>query len=281
MKDKICIVTGANSGIGKATATELALKGARVIMVCRNKEKGMLALEEIKKISKNDTVELMIADLSSQKEIRQLAEKIRKKYPVIHVLINNAGAVNDKWSETVDKIETTFATNHLAYFLLTLLILDNLKSAPNARIINLASEAQRTGKINFEDLNLKNEFSAFKTYSQSKLANVMFTYELARRLKDTNVTVNCMHPGLVRTNFGKDLSGFFKGIIILMKPFMRNSEKAAETVIWLASSPDVEGISGKYYSDKKEIKSNSISYDLQVSKKLWEESEGMTGLTKK
>lgn len=278
MKDKICIITGANSGIGKATAKELALNGATVVMICRNKEKGMLALQEIKEISKNDSLELIIADLSSQKEIRLLADKLRKKYPVIHVLINNAGAVNDKWSETVDKIETTFATNHLAYFLLTLLILDNLKSASNARIVNLASEAQRTGKINFDDLNLKNEFSAIKTYSQSKLANVLFTYELARRLKDTKVTVNCLHPGLVRTNFGKDLNGFFKGIIILMKPFMRNADKGAETAVWLATSPDVEGLSGRYYTDKKEIKSNPISYDLKIAERLWKESERMTGL---
>jgi NAD(P)-dependent dehydrogenase (short-subunit alcohol dehydrogenase family) len=280
MKDKICIVTGANSGIGKATAKELALQGATVILVCRNKEKGTLALQEIKALSKNDSVELLIADLSSQKEIRLLADKIRKKYPKIHVLINNAGAVHDKRTETVDKIETTFATNHLAYFLLTSLLLDNLKSAPKARIINLASEAQRTGKINFDDLNLKSDFSAIKSYSQSKLANVIFTYELARRLKDTNVTANCVHPGLVRTNFGKDLNGVFKGIIVLMKPFMRKSEKGAETVVWLASSPNVEGITGKYFTDKKEIKSNEMSYDPEVAKQLWLVSEKMTGLTK-
>jgi retinol dehydrogenase 14 len=280
MKDKICIITGANSGIGKATAKELARQGATLILVCRNKEKGTLALQEIKEFSKNEKIELMTADLSSQKEIRLLADKIRKKYPEIHILINNAGAVHDKRTETVDKVETTFATNHLAYFLLTSLLLDNLKSAPKARIINLASEAQRTGKINFEDLNLKSDFSAIKSYSQSKLANVIFTYELARHLKDTNVTVNCVHPGLVRTNFGKDLSGFFKGVILLMKPFMRKSEKGAETVVWLASSPNVEGITGKYFTDKKEIKSNEISYDQEVAKQLWLVSEKMTGLTK-
>jgi NAD(P)-dependent dehydrogenase (short-subunit alcohol dehydrogenase family) len=281
MKDKICIITGANSGIGKAAATELALTGAKVILVCRDGEKGMKTLQEIKEVSKNDSLELIIADLSRQKDIHQLSEKIHKKYPVIHILINNAGAVNDRRTETVDKIETTFATNHLAYFLFTLLILDNLKSAPKARIINLASEAQRTGTIHFEDLNLNNDFSAFKSYSQSKLANVIFTYELARRLKDTNVTVNCVHPGLVRTNFGKNLSGFFKGIIFLMRPFMRSAKKGAETVVWLATSDEVEGITGKYYTDKKEIKSNIISYDLQIAKHLWEESERMTGLGKK
>jgi NAD(P)-dependent dehydrogenase (short-subunit alcohol dehydrogenase family) len=280
MKDQICIVTGANSGIGKVSARELASKGARVIMVCRNKDKGLAALQDIKTESQSDKVELMIADLASQQEIRLLAEKLKKKFPKIHILINNAGAVNGQRTETIDKIETTFATNHLGYFLLTMLLLDNLKAAPKARIINLASQAQQSGQIYFDDLNLKNGYSSYKSYCQSKLANIMFTYELARRLKSTLVTVNCVHPGVVRTGFGMNLKGTLKVLLKLFSPLMRTPEKGAETVVWLASSPEVEGITGKYFTDKKEIKSKPVSYDLQACKQLWEVSETMTGLGK-
>ncbi len=281
MKDKICIVTGANSGIGKAAATKMALMGAQVVMICRNKEKGLVALKEIENSTKSNKIELMVADLSSQKEIRQLADKIKQKYPQIHVLVNNAGGVNGKRSETIDKIETTFATNHLACFLLTNLLMENLKSTAGSRIVNVASEAQRTGRINFEDINLKSGYSSIKSYSQSKLANILFTYELARRLINTQTTVNCLHPGVVRTNFGMGLNGIFKFIILIMRPFMRSSEKGAETLVWLATSPDVATITGKYFSDKKEIKSNEISYDLDVADRLWKLSEVMTGLKKK
>jgi len=279
LKDKVCIVTGANSGMGKILATSLANQGATLIMVCRIREKPQVAWEEIRGKTKNPNIELMVTDLSSQKEIRTLAEKIKLKYPQVHVLINNAGCMNFGYSETIDRIETTFATNHLAYFLLTNLLLDNLKSAHHARIINVASDAEKSGILDFEDLNMKNNYSCFKAYSQSKLANLLFTYELARRLKNTNITVNCVHPGLVpNTKLGKGSKIFANFIASVPPELLRTPEQGAETTIWLASSPEVEGITGKYFSEKKEISSSPQSYDLDKAKKLWDISEKMCGL---
>jgi len=279
---KVCIVTGANSGMGKIVAQALANEGATLIMVCRIREKPQVAYEEIKGKSKNPDVELMVTDLSIQKEIRELAEKIKSKYPVIDVLVNNAGCMNFGYSQTSDGIETTFAVNHLGYFLLTNLLLDNLKKSKSARIINVASEASKDGKINFEDLNLKNEYTSFKAYSQSKLANIIFTYELARRLKEEgvmNITVNCVHPGNVpNTKLGKGSKTFANFIASLPPSLIVTPEKGAETTIWLATSSEVEGISGKYFHDKKEIKSNPISYDLEIGRRLWEVSEKLTNL---
>jgi len=276
MKEKICIITGANSGIGKETAIKLAQLGIKVVMICRSAEKGLAAQQEIIAKSNNKNVELHIADLSSQIEIRQLAHELKIKYPEIHILINNAGAINDTFSLTVDQIETTFATNHLAYFLLTDLLIDNLKSAGHARVINLASEVQRMGKINFDDINYIKNYSSMTVYSQSKLANIMFTYEMARRIAGANITVNCMHPGVVRTGFGTNMQGFWKYAFALFRPFMRTTEKAARTSVWLATSDEVAGITGKYFFDRKEIHSNLLSYSVDAQKKLWEISENMT-----
>ncbi|MEN9626348.1 MAG: Rhamnolipids biosynthesis 3-oxoacyl-[acyl-carrier-protein] reductase [archaeon] len=282
MAGKVCVVTGANSGMGKIIAFALANQGATVIMVCRIKEKSQIAFHDIKSKTKNDNVELMLTDLSSQKEVRELAEKIKMKYPKIDVLINNAGGMNFGYSETVDHIETTFATNHLAYFLLTHLLLENLKSSKNARIINVASEASKNAEIHFEDVNLKNSYTAFKAYSQSKLANIMFTYELAKVLEKTNsknVTVNCVHPGNVPdTKLGKGSKLFANFIASLDSSLIVTPEKGAETILWLATSEEVEGITGKYFQDKKEIKSNNFSYNKEASKKLWDLSKKMSGM---
>jgi Dehydrogenases with different specificities (related to short-chain alcohol dehydrogenases) len=278
MENRTCIITGANSGIGKVTATSLAQQGAILVMVCRSKEKGLIVLNRIKEKTRNPHIELIMADFSSQKDIRRAANEIKAHYPVIDVLINNAGAINDQRTETIDGYETTFATNHLGYFLFTNLLLDNLKAAPKARIVNVASEAQRMGKINFDDLQTKNGYTPMKAYSQSKLANIIFTFELAKRLKGTNITANCLHPGVVNTNFGKELKGFTGILFKLLSPFMRNADKGAETSIWLTTAPELEGISGKYYSNKKEIKSQPASYDAGIQKKLWEISEQMTNV---
>jgi Dehydrogenases with different specificities (related to short-chain alcohol dehydrogenases) len=278
MENRTCIITGANSGIGKVTATSLAQQGAILVMVCRSKEKGLIVLNRIKEKTRNPHIELIMADFSSQKDIRRAANEIKAHYPVIDVLINNAGAINDQRTETIDGYETTFATNHLGYFLFTNLLLDNLKAAPKARIVNVASEAQRMGKINFDDLQTKNGYTPMKAYSQSKLANIIFTFELAKRLKGTNITANCLHPGVVNTNFGKELKGFTGILFKLFSPFMRNADKGAETSIWLTTAPELEGISGKYYSNKKEIKSQPASYDAGIQKKLWEISEQMTNV---
>ena len=277
MKDRICLITGFTSGIGKETAFGLAGKGATLILICRDKAKGEEVIKEIKNKTGNSNLHLYIADLSSQKEIRRVATEIKEQHPVIDVLINNAGGINEKHELTEDGIELTFAVNHLAYFMLTLLLLDNVKSSGYARIINVASDAHQFSKLDFDDLNSTNSFNPMKVYGMTKLANIMFTYEMARKLNDTHVSVNAMHPGGVNTNFGKNMKGV-AGAYFRLSPFSRKPEKGAETVIWLASSPEVEGVSGKYFMDKKEKKSNSFSYNKDAQKKLWEESEKMTGV---
>jgi NAD(P)-dependent dehydrogenase (short-subunit alcohol dehydrogenase family) len=278
MKDKVCIITGTTSGIGKVTAKELARMGATVVMVCRNKDKGNVLLDEIKAETGNQNIDLFVADLSSQKEVRRIADEIKTKYPVIDVIVNNAGAINEKRTETIDNIETTFATNHLAPFLLTHLLLDNIKAAPKARIVNLASEAARMGKINFSDLGFKEGYTPMKSYCQSKLANILFTLELCDQLKGANITVNCMHPGVVNTGFGKELKGFTKFFFSTLSSLLRKPEKGAETAIWLASSSAVEGVTGKYFQDKKELKMQKHYTDMATAKKLWDVSTDMTGL---
>jgi len=275
MNDKIYLVTGANSGIGKVTAKTLAADGATVIMICRSRDKGEAARDEIVKETRNENVDLMIADFSELSQIRKLAADVKAKYPRLHTLVNNAGAYNSARMLTADGYETTFAVNHLAYFLLTVELLDLLKSSAPSRIVNVASDAHRAGRIHFEDLNLMNGYNGWKAYAQSKLANILFTYELARRLEGTGVTVNCMHPGGVNTNFFNNIKGVAGTLVRPFTIFMRTPEKGADTVIWLASSPEVEGVTGKYFVDRKEKNSNPESYDGEVAARLWEVSEKM------
>ena len=255
----------------------LAEKGATLVLICRDKEKGENVIGEIKNKTGNSNLYLYLCELSSQKEIVRVATEIKAKYPILDVLINNAGGINEKHVSTEDGYELTFAVNHLAYFSLTLLLLDNIKSSNYARIINVASDAHQFSKIDFNDLNMENKYNPMKVYGITKLANIMFTYELARRLENTKISVNCMHPGGVNTNFGKNMKGV-AGAYFRLSPFSRKPDKGAETIIWLASSPDIEGVSGKYFMDKKEKKSNSFSYDIEAQQKLWEESEKMTGV---
>jgi len=280
MQGKVVMVTGANAGLGKQTALELAKMGATLVCVSRDKARGEAAVAEIKRESGNEKVELMLADLSSQKSIRAFAEEFKRKHAKLHVLVNNAGVVNPERTVTPDGIESTFALNHLGYFLLTHQLLDVLKASAPARIINLASEAQRMGHINFEDIGGEKKFSSFRAYSQSKLANIMFSYDLAKRLEGTGVTVNAVHPGAVATNFGKEMKGLL-GFVFkkLGRRFMRTAEQGAQTSIYLASSPEVEGVTGKYFADSKPLKSNKESYDENVRRKLWELSEKLTGVS--
>jgi NAD(P)-dependent dehydrogenase (short-subunit alcohol dehydrogenase family) len=275
MNEKICLVTGANSGIGKVTAKALAAGGATVIMVCRNRDKGEAARDEIVRETRNENVDLMIADLSDLSQIRRLAAGVKAKYRRLHALVNNAGSYNGERKLTVDGYEATFAANHLGYFLLTVDLLDLLKSSAPARVVNVSSEAHRSARINLDDLNLENAYGGWKAYGQSKLANVLFTYELARRLEGTGVTANCMHPGVVGTGFFNKIGGLAGKFLRLFAPFMRSPEKGADTVIWLASSPEVEGVTGKYFVDRKEQATNPQSYDTAIAARLWEVSERM------
>lgn len=275
MKDKVVVVTGANSGMGKIIATELAKKGCTLIMVCRIREKPNVALNEVSSQSKNPNIELMTTDLSSQEEIRLLANNIKEKYPKIDILINNAGCMSFGYEETQDNIERTFATNHLAYFLLTNLLLPNLEKSKDPRIINVASNASDSAKINWEDLNLKNDYSTFKAYAQSKLANIMFTYELAKRFP--KIKSNCVHPGNIpNTKLGQGSNIFKNYIDSIPKHLILTPQEGADTSIWLATT-NLEA-TGKYFYKREEIKSNPISYNEEDQKKLWEVSEKLTNL---
>lgn len=279
MTGRVCIVTGASNGIGRETALGLARTGATVIAVARNVERGNAAVSEIRTRSGNDAIHLAIADLSSQAAIRDLARDLRNQYPRIHVLVNNAGAINNQRTVTVDGIETTWAVNHLAYFLLTDLLLPTLRQSAPARIVNVSSEAHTGGSINFDDPQLEHGYSAWRAYNQSKLANIMFTYELARRVPAGEVTANALHPGTVATGFGKNNSGLLNLGLQLASPFMTKPDKGAETSIYLASSPEVEGVTGKYFEKCKEVRSAAQSYDEEAAKRLWQISAEMTGLS--
>lgn len=281
MKGKTCIVTGANSGLGKFTALGFARMGATVVMVCRSRERGEAARTEIMAASGNQSVDLLLADLSSQAAVRQLADAFKAKHQPLHVLVNNAGGVFYDRSLTVDGMEYSFAVNHLAPFLLTNLLLDVLKASTPARVVNVATRLAGNTTINFDDLQGERSYSGMAAYSQAKLAVIVFTYELARRLAGGGVTVNCVHPGVFKSNFGQNNERqpiLFRILNPLFKLFMADAEQAAERVLYLATSPEVEGISGKYFADKKEIKSPKQSYDTAVAQRLWQVSEELTGL---
>jgi len=279
MKDKIVMITGANSGIGKAASLALANMGATVVMVARNKEKCEAAKAEIIRESGNSSVDLLLADLSSLESVRQLATKFQKKYPKLHVLINNAGLFNQGRHVTTDGYENTFATNYLAAFLLTNLQLEQLKASAPSRIINVSSVGHYKGHINFDDLNLEKEYGGWKAYGQSKLALVLFTHELAKKLQGTGVTVNAVHPGTVATNIWTRPFGPAGFITALPKLFMASPEKGAETIVYLASSPDAQSLSGEYLEKSKVKKSSEESYDEEIAQRLWDVSAKLTRLS--
>jgi len=278
MGGKTALITGGTSGIGKATAVALAAMGADVVIVGRNPERGEAAVEDIRVQSHSESVELMLADLSVQAEVRRLAEEFQGRHDRLDVLANNAGLVQSRRTETPDGIETTLAINHLAPFLLTNLLLDLLKKSAPSRVITVSSEAQRLGNMDFDDIQSTRKYKGFPVYGMTKLANIMFTYELAERLRGTFVSANCVHPGPVSTNFAKNNGGPMALFFRLGKPFMRSPEQGADTLIWLASSPEVEGTSGKYFSDRKEIEAKETAYDEGARRRLWEISEELTGL---
>ena len=277
MSGKVILITGGTSGIGKATANALAAMGARVVVIGRDEERGERAVEEIRRDTGSE-VSLMLADLAVQADIRRLAEEFRERHDRLDVLINNAGLVQSKRIETPDGIETQLAINHLAPFLLTNLLLDLLKASAPSRIVTVSSDAHRWAKLDLDDLQSRKRYRGMQVYGTTKLANILFTRELAERLEGTGVTANVMHPGGVNTNFGNNQRGPMSLLFRAFKPFMRTPEQGADTLIYLASSPEVEGMTGKYVADRKMKVASDAAYDETLQKKLWEASEELTGL---
>ncbi len=278
LKGKTCMITGASSGLGRVTAIELARMGATLVLVCRDRTRGENVTGEVRELTGNPAVSLMLADLSVQQSIRNLAAEFLARGEPLHVLVNNAGVFNLKRSLTADGIEAVFAINHLSYFMLTLLLVDRIKQSAPARIVNVASNAHRWGSINFDDLGGARSYRSSRIYGQSKLANILFTYELARRLEGTGVTVNCLHPGAVATGLGANNGALAKLLMPVIGLFMRSPEQGAATQVHLAASPAVQGVSGKYFVDCQPAQSNQESYDTAVARRLWEVSAEMTGV---
>ena len=273
--ERVWIVTGANSGIGKMTALGLARLGGTVVLACRNAERGEAAREEIVRSTGNERTSVMIIDLASQASIRSFADDFRRTHDRLDALVNNAGVFRRRRNVTVDGFEETFAVNYLGGFLLTHLLLDLLKASAPSRVVNVSSSAHEGGLIHFDDLQGEARYSGFRAYGQSKLAQVLFTYELARRLEGTGVTVNACHPGVIRTNFGRD---DWPWAVHLVRPFFRSPEKGAQTPVYLAASPEVAGLTGKYVVRKEPRASSRLSQDPELQRRLYDVSLELTGL---
>ncbi|MFA7359885.1 MAG: SDR family NAD(P)-dependent oxidoreductase [Candidatus Kapaibacterium sp.] len=270
---KTILITGATSGVGKSLSKMCAKAGYEVIMTGRNKEKAEAAYQDVIRYSGNKSVRLILADLSSLKEIEKLASEVISNYTNLNVLVNNAGLSLPKRELSTDGIEKVFATNHIGYFYLTELLLDLLKSSSPSRIINVASEAH--SEINFNDLMSEKKYHQLKTYGSSKTANIMFTYELAERLKGSDVTVNCLHPGAVRSRIYDNVPFFAKILITLIKPFFISSDKSAGYIFPLVSSKEYRNVTGKYFIKGKEMLSKEFTYNKEVHRKLWEITENI------
>ncbi|QFY43968.1 SDR family oxidoreductase [Candidatus Methylospira mobilis] len=279
MKDKICLVTGATAGIGKETALGLAKLGAHVAIAGRDEARTRATAAWLARESANNRVDFFVADCSSLADVRRLGGEVRRKYPKLDVLLNNAGALFMERELTVDGFERTWALNHLAYVLLTHELLPSLKASESARIVNVASIAHRSAVLDFDNLQGEKSYGGMPNYRLSKLANVMFTNALARRLKDSGVTVNSLHPGVVSTNFGQNNKGWLKLLIRLIRPFFISAEEGAKTSIHLASSKDVEGVSGQYFSNCRQAPSSALSLDEAKQETLWEISLQQAGLS--
>lgn len=272
MAGRICVVTGATAGIGKATALALATMGATVIIVARDAAKSARTVDEIERAVPGSTVDVVLADFASLDAVRAAAAEIAKRYSAVHVLVNNAGVANKDRLESVDGFELTFAVNHLASFLFTRELMPLLRAGAPSRIVNVASVAEKHGPIDFDDLQSTRGYRGFRVYGKSKLANILFTYELAARLTGSGVTANCVHPGAVATDMLKQLPWLLYAMI---SPFLLTPEQGAATQIFLASSPQVEGVSGGYFVKGKAARSSKRSYDVAARERLWEVSEAM------
>ena len=270
---KTCLITGATQGIGLAAAKALAQKGAQLVLVARDAGRGQAALEQVQAVATGKPPELLLADLSSMAEVRKLAAEFRARHDRLHVLLNNAGAIFTERELTADGFEKTFALDHLAYFLLTELLKELLVASAPARIVNVASDAHVGGRMQFDDLMFEQDYSGMRAYMQAKLANILFTRELARRLAGTGVTANALHPGGVASGFAKDTHGWFKWMWSVATPFLLTPEKGARTSIFLASDPSVAEVTGKYFVKRREKRPSARARDDEAAQRLWEISD--------
>jgi NAD(P)-dependent dehydrogenase (short-subunit alcohol dehydrogenase family) len=274
----VVVLTGATSGIGRAAAVALAREGARLVLVARDAGRAAETVAHVAETTGNRDVDVVLGDLAVQRDVRAVAEAVRARAPRIDVLLNNAGVVNLRYTTTADGIETTLAVNHLAYFMLTLSLRESLRAAPAARIVNVASDAHRWGRLDFDDLGNARRYRAMRVYGQSKLCNILFTYELARRLGDSGITANCLHPGAVATRLGQNNGRVATVLTKMLAPFFRTPEGGADTAVYLATSPDVRDTSGGYFANRRQIRSSRLTYDVDVQRRLWDASESLTGV---
>lgn len=276
MLDKICLITGATSGIGLVAAQALAHQGATVLLVGRHPARTHATVERLQRLTGNQRIEALLADLSVQAQVRHLADEVQRRVPRLDVLLNNAGAFFAKRQVSADGLEMTLALNHLAYFLLTALLLDHLKASPAGRIINVSSDAHRRTGMHFDDLQGTQRYGGWRAYCQSKLANVLFTYELSRRLGNTSLTANAVHPGFVATSFGHNNRGLIGWLVRLAQWKALSPEQGAETLIYLATAPEVAQVSGAYFVNKQAMTSSPPSYDTAAAQRLWDLSVTLT-----
>lgn len=281
LQGKVFLVTGATEGIGKAAALELARRGASMTLVGRNPEKTERVLAELKAASGNGELDAIVQDLSALAGVRAVAAEIKARRSRLDVLVNNAGAVFMDRRISADGFEMTFALNHLAYFQLTLLLLDLLKATPGARVVSTSSNAHTMGRMDLENLVRREKgYSAYGAYGDSKLANILFTRELARRLAGAGVTANCFHPGWVSTGFALNNDGLFAKLVkVVAPPFARSPEKGAETLLWLATSPEAAAINGEYFHDKRTRWPSKLGRDPELAARLWRLSESLCGVS--
>ena len=276
MHGRTCVITGATSGIGRATAVALAGMGATLVLVCRDRQRGVDTLAAIAAQTGRRDASLVLGDLAVQRDVRRIAAELLAGDRPLHVLINNAGVVNLQRTVTTDGIETSFAVNHLAPFLLTNLLLDRLRRSAPARVVTVSSEAHRFGRLDFDDLGNERRYRFMRVYGQTKLANILFTAELARRTEGTRVTANSLHPGAVATSLGKNNGAWARAIVALLRPFFRTPEGGAATSVHLASSPAVDGVTGRYFVDCREKWPSSAAQDAATARRLWDVSERLT-----
>ena len=278
LENKVCLITGATNGIGQESAKALNNMGAEIVFVARNEEKGNFLKQQLKNDSGRDAT-MIIANLSSQAEVKRAANEFLALEKPLDILLNNAGIMNRQRTETVDGLEEVFSVNHLAYFTLSLMLLDKLKQTENSRVVNVASGAHQFVKdMNFDDLQSEKTFKPLQVYGQSKLANILFTKSLSEKLLNSGVTVNCLHPGFVSTGIGSNNKGIWNLLMFLAKPFAKKSNKGAETSIYLCSSPAVKNISGEYFVDCTVEKVSEAANDPKQAEKLWDISVELAGL---